>query len=470
MTTHLDSSIRILGFPVSKLKALLTSWERTDKVVGELAGLADVSVSPGAAAALMGEAWRLGLIDFVNADGPLGIPTRRVGLTDAGLAFVSSKFSARTPKAKATKVLDSILDRAQALMDDDEAPIKPNQIWVFGSYVKPEKDDVGDLDIVVTRKDTGLVELAKMQNYVDQKYPGLLPDSLDRRQWRAGWYFLNRMVYGERKNPLVAPNDIFTLIDMHEPCALYFDAARGGRIEPEFHDHHPDSNGRGAGIRDPLVMPALDASDRFELSNPICVDGAFSEGMRESAFYAMDHTATDYGDSFGLRWSANPDDSIGIRRVLEWGDGRWYCDVVIDGCSRANASPYSWNSFAQRIVWLAQADMLRLAAHRHAFEAMHDIQVTVSLDNSYGDDHPLRSALADEIRRAASRLSDGKRPALPAEMAFGASFLFDGNTLGLRSLRDFTSREWSDNAFLFDRETFEAWEADQRLKEPRQAP
>lgn len=52
MTTHLENSLSTLGFPIAKLKALLTSWERTGKSPQEMLSLAGVSLSVGSTTAL----------------------------------------------------------------------------------------------------------------------------------------------------------------------------------------------------------------------------------------------------------------------------------------------------------------------------------------------------------------------------------------------------------------------------------
>lgn len=58
MTTHLENSLSTLGFPIAKLKALLTSWERTGKSPQEMLSLAGVSLSAGSTTALfLGSVW-----------------------------------------------------------------------------------------------------------------------------------------------------------------------------------------------------------------------------------------------------------------------------------------------------------------------------------------------------------------------------------------------------------------------------
>lgn len=458
MTTHLDTSLRILGFPVAKLKALLTSWERTGKDPQELSSLAGVSLSPGSTAALLGEAWRLGLIGFREPEWPEGVPTKRVALTESGEALVIATSRPRTSKEKASKVLEQVLSRAQDLLDDPKAPVKPDRIWVFGSYVKPDKADVGDIDLVIESSRTGIVEYDQMSTYINANYPGLLPSRYDTFRWGAGELFRDRKLFGQRRHALLAPNDIGILVGMHEPCALFFDASRGGMIEPEFYSHHPESKGRASSMRERLVMPDLDGAARFELTNPIVVDGAFSKGRRESAFYAMDHIIREDGDSFMLRWSSDPDDGVTVNRTVLFEDDLWFCTYsIVPHSGVRKDDPHAWDSLARRIVLLAEADLLRLAVHRDDLGAMQEIEMDITLDEGFGTNHKLHSELDEHASRTPARLNRSDRPSFPERMSFGVMLLHEGSGGGICRPCDLTDEEWEEKSFPFTRADYEAW-------------
>jgi hypothetical protein len=298
-----------------------------------------------------------------------------------------------------------------------------------------------------------------MAAYIDEHYPDVLPAGFDPGGRRsAEEVFKEKMVFGARRHPLLAPNTIDTLVRMHEPCALFFDASRGGRIEPEFHPHHPVSTGR-EGIRDRLSMPDLSEAERFEFTNPIVVDGLFSRGSREAYFDGMRHAIKEDGDEFTLRGHADPDQGIAVRRSIHWGNDTWYCEISIDTATAAagDLPSSAWWMFARRIALLAQADILRLAAHRHEIGAMQEIEVDVTLDSSYAADHPLRRDLASEIRRMGERMSSEDRPALPSEMAFGAILCLELNGQGISRPCDFSEEEWEKSELPFSREEYETW-------------
>lgn len=456
MTTHLDSSIVVLGHPVRKLKSLLASWERTSKSPYELGLLSDVNIGSGGALALLGEAWRLGLIDFTQ-DMIFSPSDRRIGITDQGLALLAATGRGRTLKSTAAKVLQQVLDRAAALSMDPKTPVNVDRIWVFGSFIDPDKSDVGDLDIVVETSRTEIVTYREMEGHILLNYPGILPHSFNGDRKSAEEIFKEKMVFGARRHPLLAPNRIDTLIRMHQPCALFYDASRGGVIAPEFHQHHPASSGRCGSIRDRLMMPALGGSDRLELTPPIVADGYFRLRALESFFDEMHFTSGETWDQFVLRSRRGSEAAVGIRRETSLDDERWCCSYTVSRRGEFDLSYFDMNDLASRISNLAQADMLRIATHRDSLVGMQEIELDVEMDDSYSDDDPFREHIRHAILSAVRQMSAGNPPLLPSSMGFGASLLVDGDGGGIPRPCDFTEEEWMEGFLPFSRDDYDDW-------------
>lgn len=216
-------------------------------------------------------------------------------------------------------------------------------------------------------------------------------------------------------------------------------------------------------MRDRLNMPDISAAERFEFTNPIVVDGLFSKRAKEASFEGMAHAVTENGDEFTLRWDASPGQGVMVRRSIHWGDDAWYCEFSVDAAPEADIpASRSW-MLARQIALLAEADMLRLAAHRHQVGSMHEIEVDVTLDAAYASDHPLRDHLDIEIERAGNKISSKEKPALPSSMAFGVSLLLGGNGTGIARPCDFSEAEWEESDLPFSRAEYEEWAQEQGL-------
>lgn len=458
MTTHLDRSATILGFPASKLKAALKSWERSGKPFDDIADLAQVSTRPGVAAALMGEAVLRNLVSFVDDDWKES-NDGGLGLTREGVALVAATQRGRTKKAKASPVVEAVLSRAQALMEDELAPRKVDKIWLFGSYIDPEKDDVGDIDIVVESYRTDVVPFANIYHHVLENYPGMVSEDADFDQrLRAEDVFVKKSVFGPRKHALLSPNSVDILIDLHRPCALFFDRARGGVITPEFFEHHPESTGRGDNIRDRLSLPDLDRrSPTFLLTPPMVVDPRFSPHTMEKGFKHIEHETLDAGDAADIFLLNHGNAlSVEVARRADLGDGTWeYTAHVSVDTVAEGASEYAWYHLAGRLVALAHADLVRLADHRHGLGCMQDIIIEIQLADIPAD-HPLRRAVSKHIEGAFSNLR-GRAGIAPCH-AFGIDFLCDGDGTFLYSPSEYDEEDWDLAGHLpFSREDYFSW-------------
>lgn len=71
------------------------------------------------------------------------------GTTVSGNALSKARIGKRMPRAKATELLDSLVERVVAMNDDPDAAFTVESISVFGSYADPDRDEVGDVDVSV---------------------------------------------------------------------------------------------------------------------------------------------------------------------------------------------------------------------------------------------------------------------------------------------------------------------------------
>lgn len=381
------------------------------------------------------------------------VPDGGLGLTKAGIALVTAEKRGRTTKKKAKPVIDALLGRAQALMSDGLAPRKVSKVWVFGSYVDPDKVDVGDIDIVIETYRTDVVPFREIEEHIEKHYPGYIPQSLS---WHDSVeeVFIAKSIYGVRRHPLLAVTPLHTLIDLHRPCALFYDETKGGIIEPVYFDHHPESTERGDNIRERLVLPDLTArSSSFELTPAIVFDLNFGRSRREAEFSDLDWEAGSPGghmDFFALNDFHGR--RIDIHRNLSIGSSAWEYTLnttitdIPDGSSH-----YDWINLGRRIVALAHADIIRMADHRHHERGMYEISAYICLD--VGDHHPIR----DIIEKGISKIFEEMDSSLPEGREFGIEFLCDGSGKATSSPLHFDAIHWKTLKMPFSESEYMEW-------------
>jgi predicted nucleotidyltransferase len=69
--------------------------------------------------------------------------------TLAGGALTMASFLRPMPRARAERLFAGVLERAVAYNADDSHPLVITQIAVFGSYLRPDATELGDLDLAV---------------------------------------------------------------------------------------------------------------------------------------------------------------------------------------------------------------------------------------------------------------------------------------------------------------------------------
>ena len=321
-------------------------------------------------------------------------------LTVAGRAVLSATAAPRMKKAKAEKLFEGVLLNARAVNSDPKAILSIRKIWLFGSMVDESKSDVGDIDFVV-EWDRREVVRAKLTSWVDEleqyvrvNYPGLLPDGYDRFHHSAEEIFLARMLYGKRRAPVIAPNSLTTLKDLHRPCRLVFDASRGGIVDDPVLPHHPDSRHRSRTIRPRLKMPELSRVPRG--FRPTSIGWL---GGRDRNFAARPALAGNLAYQFRPDYKASEDPSRNAFEVV-FGPPRRQCVVRVSRGMKASARIWNYvcaveivsgavrlsaddiHLLGKLLDDLVGADGFRLAGRRHDLgkEVMIDFEMQARFD------------------------------------------------------------------------------------------
>lgn len=479
MTTSIRPGATFMGHPATKLRSLLASWAKGKRDPDSLAYLKSISLSPASVLALLGEAHDRGLIqttipDYVPEDAPDREEYRVCELSDAGRAVATATAVRRSPKTVAKQVLDKILDNAMTLARDPNALYSVGQIWVFGSYIDASKKDVGDLDIVVERKRLPIAETmdyAQKNDHIDRNYPGVVPESVDVF-WKQDHWF-KKMVFGARRHHLVAENTMDTLQGLHQPCALVFDCSRGGIIEPEYFEHHPDSIRRSAEIQERLVMPDLDAtSDDFRMVSAEFYMPHFTGRNWQEHTVVVDKSSQskdvqrvlkdipiDGREHFAvlIRTDYKLQAVIHIHRSVHFGSSVWNYEMDVKCLYAAKNADYGrfGEHVAGELLWtLFNADIVRLAARRSQRGGYHDI---------YGDMIMCRrSAAIPDLTYEISRLherwffKEGECPHLQEDQRFGVMTAYEFNGGGYTELFFFDDEDWSRTSVV-ERGAFQTW-------------
>jgi predicted nucleotidyltransferase len=479
MTVNIRPGTTFLGHPVTKLRTLLTSWAKGKRDPDDLAYLKSVALSPASVLALLGEAYDRGLIQAVVPDYvPEDIPSREdykvCELSNAGLAVTSASASKRSPKDAAKRVLDKITENSARLASDPNALYCVDQIWVFGSYIDNSKVDVGDLDIVIERKRLPLAEpmdYVQKNAHIERYYPGAVPESVDVF-WRQDHWF-KKMVFGPRRHPLVSENTMDTLQALHQPCALVYDRSRGGVIDPEYFEHHPDSTGRSGEIQERLVLPDLDqVSDDFRMvsaefytplfngrdwhEHTVIVDKA---KLSKNVQRLLEDVPVDGREHFAIlvETGKKMQALLHVHRTVIFNGSVWSYDMNVKCLYAAKNADYGrFGKYAGgELLWtLFNADVVRLAARRSQIGGYQDIDAWMTMCRR----STAIPGLTDEISRLHERwfFETGECTHLPEDQRFGimANYEYDGG--GYTELFFYDDDDWSDTS-VADRDQFSAW-------------
>lgn len=274
MSVMLPKDADLLGLPLLKVRNLLQAWHQSGRLrnIEQISRKRGIELPHATTAVLVEELRDRGFIGDVAGDFVIPVVD---GLTAKGRALGSAKATARTPKEKARKVFDGLLDAAERINARSDLPFRVREIWLFGSMIDPDRADVGDVDFCL--------EIDRPPAFDDwdeamKRYWALAreldaPYSADAYKWVK-----ERLLYGARRHQLLAPNDVERLVRMGSPCRLAFDDRRGGRVDDAVLARHPGSSGRDPSLPEPSRMPDMAAPSgsfgpvHIELLIPIDLD------------------------------------------------------------------------------------------------------------------------------------------------------------------------------------------------------
>lgn len=284
MGVTIPKDASLLGIPLLKVRNFLQNWHRN--------GATDswshlrrrgIEMEPATAAVLVDELYERGLIgDGTNAFG-VELPDM---LTDKGKALGSAKVVRRTSKTAAASVLEGLFVGADRINARPDMPFRVARIWLFGSMIDPNKADVGDIDFCAEFENTpSYADPDDWAKRCRELFHELrLPDSAYLFTYSS---VRDRMLYGPRRHPLLAPNEVERMSMLGCRCRLAYDADRGGRVEDAPLERHPSSNGRHPSMPAPATMP--DLSPRSEAISPVPIRLALPERLEFGRQFELRH-------------------------------------------------------------------------------------------------------------------------------------------------------------------------------------
>ena len=153
---------RIAGMPAVEVRELMrdirecaasTAYvaERLDRSLSEAASILEHLALEGFVERVEVR-MRAGLLRAAEEVGRAASMTEGVwwGTTVAGNALSKARIGKRMPRAKATELLDGLIERVAELNGEPHGAFTVESISVFGSYADPDRDELGDVDVSVT--------------------------------------------------------------------------------------------------------------------------------------------------------------------------------------------------------------------------------------------------------------------------------------------------------------------------------
>ncbi|WP_159983028.1 MULTISPECIES: hypothetical protein [unclassified Novosphingobium] len=238
----------IAGVPVTTLKAILKSIERTNTFRSAIE-LRSIGASQCDNAIAVEGAVHAGLVD-----------PDRATLTHLGYAVLGSSSKARIPRAKAMKLLRCLLTAAERCNADPDRSYDITEIWLFGSLMRGA-ETVGDIDLAVKWEGRPGTTLNESDQRTMARFHQLYPDAGWVEVWDMAKRLQHRDLFGERRNSAYAfHRGIETIIAMAEPCMKVFSLAEGIVTAPVHLERHPNAK-----TRDESIRPRATDEDRDRL-------------------------------------------------------------------------------------------------------------------------------------------------------------------------------------------------------------
>lgn len=455
MTNNINSQDKFRQISILQLRQILRGLA-SESDIRSIGAHSKVHMSEGGVLAVINECLEENLLEQIDKP-----PFHSYGLTNAGCAIAEATARKRSPKETGRRILNSIIHNAAELNSNPNSLFVVDKIWVFGSYINPQKDDIGDLDIAFEISNTdNYPDNALNRDYYRKHFPELKIENVGNF-WQMPKKFIQRSLFGSKRNSLISESPIYELIELHAPCALVYDRAVGAIENIQVLPHHPSSAQRGDNIFERNIIPTF--SDPLKEFTPTNAN-ILSEHLRKNR---GDAQAAIYCDKLPKSLSTilpsqpklDPQNrfAVGFRRFdyeLEpfvafierdadtTGDAWNYkCKVSVQVCG--NALPDTLNdehkfALAEIVQLCVDADMHRLAWLRRDLNpfASIDIDVEVNLNDD------IFPEFRDVIHARTQSIIDDDTNTQAVDMFYGIMILGDDDSgRGLGHLLEMSEEE-----------------------------
>ncbi len=130
--------ILICGIPIIKIREFMRRF-RTPESFSLQTITEYFELTKPSGTSLLNELLNLGYAEYVTTD--------KYEVTVKGNALAQVKFIKRINKVKADKIFNEFMKRVAEINEDKKYIYRVSKLCLFGSYLNPEADDYGDIDI-----------------------------------------------------------------------------------------------------------------------------------------------------------------------------------------------------------------------------------------------------------------------------------------------------------------------------------
>lgn len=134
----IDKETLICGIPIIKIREFMRRY-RTPGSFSLQTITEYFELTAPSGTSLLNELLSLGYAECVNTD--------KYEVTVKGNALAQVKFVKRIDKAKADKIFNGFMKRVAEINEDESYIYSVSKLCLFGSYLNPEAEDYGDIDI-----------------------------------------------------------------------------------------------------------------------------------------------------------------------------------------------------------------------------------------------------------------------------------------------------------------------------------
>lgn len=134
----IDKKTLICGIPIIKIREFMRRY-RTPESFSLQTIMEYFELTAPSGTSLLNELLNSGYAECVN--------TYKYKVTIKGNSLAQVKFVKRMDKAKADKVFNEFMKRVSEINEDESSIYRVSKLYLFGSYLNPEAEDYGDIDI-----------------------------------------------------------------------------------------------------------------------------------------------------------------------------------------------------------------------------------------------------------------------------------------------------------------------------------